>query len=591
MNSATALIPNPAASATTLAIRDESAPYPMASFSALSAALLTQSMREPYADWYLGNPRGRWSNPAKNAYDSAIKVLKKELTLDECQAIWLRDHASMADVQDALSAAQQEYQNRVKGSRVRKWLSSCASRVTHYGIWKSVQPSLFASIFDVFVQHHPEYVSLAWGTFKFLFIAVVNHEELLAEISKAISRIADVLPRTELHSTLYPTDRIQEAVSMVYAKIIEFSIAAIKWYKKNKFMHAILSIIKPFSLSFKDIIDEVSDWSRRVDKLASAAAKAEIRGLHVDVHGLRERIHQLTELMHTHQTLQSQIMVELRDQKQFFRNSQIEDMRNVLLLEDTPLPDKSLTYCVSLRNRRRRKMPIQLPAPEILKLKQWLSDPSSSLLLAEGQGVRTSSVDFATDFINAVLEKEYPILWVLPSSNEQEESSHSIKGILRSLVMKALDLNPGAVSNGVNPIRMQHLRNIVAVDQWFKILERCLASIPRVFMVIDMRSVEMAVDHDEDEGSFFKASDFVQRVSEMVHNRMGGGLKVVIVSWRFKTVTSLEANELFGEEQIFTDAGRRMQRLMRQPKYKAEFKRRNVQLVKRFKSTMEVLNT
>lgn len=26
------------------------------------------------------------------------------------------------------------------------------------------------AIFDVFAQHHPEYVSLAWGTMKFLFI-------------------------------------------------------------------------------------------------------------------------------------------------------------------------------------------------------------------------------------------------------------------------------------------------------------------------------------------------------------------------------------------------------------------------------------
>jgi len=25
-------------------------------------------------------------------------------------------------------------------------------------------------VFDVFVQHYPEYVSLAWGAFKFLFV-------------------------------------------------------------------------------------------------------------------------------------------------------------------------------------------------------------------------------------------------------------------------------------------------------------------------------------------------------------------------------------------------------------------------------------
>jgi hypothetical protein len=126
----------------------------------------------------------------------------------------------------------------------------------------------------------------------------MNYEELLLEISKAVSRIADVLPRTHLHSMLYPTDQMQEAVSMVYAKIIEFSITAIKWYKKNKFMRVVSSVVKPFSLGFKNIIDEVSDRSRRVDEEANAATKAEIRDLHVNIQGLNQRIIQITEIMH-----------------------------------------------------------------------------------------------------------------------------------------------------------------------------------------------------------------------------------------------------------------------------------------------------
>ncbi|KAF9764610.1 hypothetical protein IL306_002779 [Fusarium sp. DS 682] len=370
---------------------------------------------------------------------------------------------------------------------------------------------------------------------------------------------------------------MQEAVSMVYAKIIEFSITAIKWYKKNKFMHAMSSIVKPFSLGFKDIIDEVSDRSRRVDEIANAATKAEIRDLHVNIQA--------------QQMLQSQIMIDLRDQKQFFRSSQLEEIQTMLLLEDTPLPDKSLPYCVSMRNRRRRKVPTQIPVSDILKLKQWLSDPSSSLLLAQGQGVRTSSPDFAADFINAVLDKGYPILWALPSPVEEGDSNPSVIGILRSLIIQALALAPEIVSDGVNPIRTQHLRNIIAIDQWFSILKRCLTKIPRLFVVINMALVEVAVNSDELEGMAFKACDFIQKVSEMVHNRTRGGLKVVIISWQFQTITSLEANEVFGDEQIVTDSGRRMERLMRLPKYRAVFKRRNEAFVGKFKSTMEVLDT
>jgi hypothetical protein len=153
------------------------------------------------------------------------------------------------------------------------------------------------AIFDTFAQHHPEYVSLAWGAMKFLFISVLNHEELLSEISKAISNLADVLPRTELHSILYPTARMQEAVSLLYAKIMQFVVKAIKWCKKGKARHAIYAIAHLFELKFKIIIDEITRRSRGVDELANAAAKAEIRDLHFTVHQMHKSITHLTEMV------------------------------------------------------------------------------------------------------------------------------------------------------------------------------------------------------------------------------------------------------------------------------------------------------
>ena len=93
--------------------------------------------------------------------------------------------------------------------------------------------------------------------------AILNHEELITEISKAISRIGDMLPRTELHSELYPTERMREAVALLYAQIIEFALMAVRW----------------------------------VDELANAASKAEIRDQHAKVHNLERRMSQLMELM------------------------------------------------------------------------------------------------------------------------------------------------------------------------------------------------------------------------------------------------------------------------------------------------------
>lgn len=63
---------------------------------------------------------------------------------------------------------------------------------------------------------------------------------------------------------------------------------AVRWYKMGKVKHSISAITKPYSLSFKDIVEEVAEASRNVDKEASAASKAEIRGLHLQVLHLSE---------------------------------------------------------------------------------------------------------------------------------------------------------------------------------------------------------------------------------------------------------------------------------------------------------------
>lgn len=64
---------------------------------------------------------------------------------------------SMLDVQLELLNALKRYESTSE-SKARRWLVALSERIAFYG-----------QVFDVLVQHHPEYVSLAWGTFKFIF--------------------------------------------------------------------------------------------------------------------------------------------------------------------------------------------------------------------------------------------------------------------------------------------------------------------------------------------------------------------------------------------------------------------------------------
>jgi hypothetical protein len=103
----------------------------------------------------------------------------------------------------------------------------------------------------------------------------------LTEIAKTIAKIASILPRADLCSHLYPTQRMRVAVAQLYAKIMSFVQDAVKWYKKSKLAHSVSAVFKPYGLGFKAIVEDISEASRRVDQEASAASKAEIRDLNI----------------------------------------------------------------------------------------------------------------------------------------------------------------------------------------------------------------------------------------------------------------------------------------------------------------------
>lgn len=75
----------------------------------------------------------RLSDPAKSAYENALDILKKSLTVDEYSTPWLQRQSSMRDVRDAVVRAMEEYKAKSKGNKVQEWLSSCSERVMYYG--------------------------------------------------------------------------------------------------------------------------------------------------------------------------------------------------------------------------------------------------------------------------------------------------------------------------------------------------------------------------------------------------------------------------------------------------------------------------
>jgi hypothetical protein len=108
---------------------------------------------------------------------------------------------------------------------------------------------------------------------------VVNHENAIAYLSKGLAQIAEALPRVELATLLYPTERMKDATQALYAYILRFLIRAHGWYKEGKFLHLIHSFTRPAELRYKDLLENISECSRNIQQLSVAGSQVELRDM------------------------------------------------------------------------------------------------------------------------------------------------------------------------------------------------------------------------------------------------------------------------------------------------------------------------
>lgn len=106
---------------------------------------------------------------------------------------------------------------------------------------------------------------------------LINHEKTVKGLAKALSEIADELPRVEIRSGLFPTDRMKDAVSKLCANILKFLTRAHKWYCEGSLKRTLHSFTQPFDLRYADILDDIKHDSYVVQELAACGQLAELR--------------------------------------------------------------------------------------------------------------------------------------------------------------------------------------------------------------------------------------------------------------------------------------------------------------------------
>ncbi|KAH0565959.1 hypothetical protein GP486_000651 [Trichoglossum hirsutum] len=438
--------------------------------------------RAEVTSWYFDKDLSTLLTPASQAYINARNFFTSCLVLPEDRPSvdqWLSTITTMSDFQATIIALQSSIDSKSlsKSSKSRQWLASCAQRVAFYG-----------SIMDTLVQHHPEYVSLAWGAFKFLFTAVLNYESLLAAIAKTFSRIADVLPRADLHLRLYTTGRMLADVAQIYASILHFVLRATEWLLKNRVQRSLSAIIKPFEISFKDIVDEIGTCSRRVDEHANAAMKAELRDLHIEMMHMKES---------TNAAL-TQIRSDIYFQSQQFIQHQRSQALSILSSSADVDPVATLEFNHSfLRRRQAHVFSYQRRRgylwPDILTQSlQTLAaaDKSKVLLLKAPQSIAPAR-DAAVDIIDLVREAKVPIFWVMTSDSDDVEIQ--VADVFRRLLTQSLSDNANAFrGDGPFPLTPEHVRQAhTDPAMWPSLLAKAISNLaPQIFIVIETSALQ-----------------------------------------------------------------------------------------------------
>lgn len=132
--------------------------------------------------------------------------------------------------------------------------------------------SHYSGVFDVLSQCAFGYMTLIWGSLKFILLMAKSHYDTLLKFTDVMSQIGINLPRVELYRQIFPTARILQFVSQLYAAIVEFLREFIIYLKQKNYRKFFANFTRPFDLQFGRLVARIQSLEQTIDKDAYASA-------------------------------------------------------------------------------------------------------------------------------------------------------------------------------------------------------------------------------------------------------------------------------------------------------------------------------
>ncbi|KAI1122574.1 hypothetical protein F5Y10DRAFT_71393 [Nemania abortiva] len=423
--------------------------------------------------------------PAQAAYKEALVTFKQILTQDPAKRRLANELLATSTLDDVLTAvleAKRQSERVSRAPRLRKCIEAFSERVLHYG-----------NIMDVLVQHHPEYVSLAWGAMKFIFGAVVEHERTGTVVVSALCDIADALPSLEVSLALYPTTVMKHSVSLLYAHIIRFLLRALQYYEESGVMRAVHAITRPSALRYDDLIKLIRLDMEKVRRHAAMSSQAEMRALHNSIIALHTQLKTETDRaqadrldmqakLATFGGFMTQIRVSLTEVQLRQALSMISSeckidhksaLQSAAQMSDAP----------TFRQRSRYNSTTFWASPQLQAWNQ--SNTSSAILLRSTFHQRNQIRSFCTKIVEQLLKDRVAVFWIFMSRDQE----YSLLETLRSLVFQALSLDYSSHTDSSLSFEFNRYIGANSEEDYLNILGDLLQHLKRVYIIANSEAM------------------------------------------------------------------------------------------------------
>ncbi|KAF5682768.1 hypothetical protein FCIRC_4819 [Fusarium circinatum] len=506
-----------------------------------------------FQSWYNGDDANK-ADIAQEAFKSVKKHFEQSNSLSSDEKALLGTKSSLQDVEKAVSDAFAKYEAKSEGSKTRKWLLKASESICHYG-----------QVLDVFVQHHPEYVSLAWGLMKLMFISVVNHGETLKLLSKSLFEVAQRLPRIEHLSALYPTKNMKLAIESLYSCIMEFLLIAHSWCSESKFKHIYHSFTRPHELRYGDLLQRIETCTGNINELATVGSQTELRVMHntqssklneiilslqtsektrqAQIDGLDCAISRLDISSRDHDRKLDLIMQwleasgltindfltkietfhSIQTSSQLDTNQKLSSLQlsQALSTFSQSLEDPKSLYKhhLFLRNRRASGRGAAVSTNEFWlspKLAKWSSCLHSSLTIIRGSfTTRWAIQDFAIDVIQAVAMMSIPAIWVLGSANKTSPNAMlSPVDLVRYLTYQALQIEGTVTTEKQMSLRHSQLEEAKTSQDWLALYKLIMQDLGgQIYIIIDLATVTSGVKGSGQVNLIYQLNEMLEDLS------------------------------------------------------------------------------